>query len=49
MTRITEGPDIVPVMTEISRKYGNGSPGSDFAVAGAMSGNLKSCRDSKTS
>ena len=34
LARITEGPDIVPVMTEISRKYGNGSPGSELAVTG---------------
>ncbi|MCH7815276.1 MAG: hypothetical protein IIC60_01775 [Proteobacteria bacterium] len=36
LSRITEGPDIVPVMTEISRKYGNGSPGSELAVTGGF-------------
>jgi hypothetical protein len=32
LERIIEGTDIVPVMSEISRKYGNGEPGSDLAV-----------------
>ena len=32
LERITEGPDIVPVMTELSRKYGNGEPGSEQAI-----------------
>lgn len=34
MVRILQGPEIVPVMTEISRKYGNGAPGSELAVTG---------------
>lgn len=36
MQRITEGPEIVPVMTEISRKYGGGGPGSAAAVNGGF-------------
>jgi len=32
MERILEGPEVVPVMTELSRKYGNGGPGSSVPV-----------------
>ena len=34
LSRVTEGPDIIPVMTEVSRKYGNGAPGSELSVTG---------------
>jgi len=36
MRRILEGPEIVPVMSELSRKYGNGAPGSEIAVTGGF-------------
>ena len=36
LQRIEQRPEIVPVMTEISRKYGNGDPGSEAAVSGGF-------------
>lgn len=36
MQRVLEGPDIVPVMSELSRKYGNGAPGNEIAVTGGF-------------
>lgn len=32
LERVFEGPQIAPVMSEFSRKYGNGDPGSELAV-----------------